>query len=153
MIFIGIDSQSVEFKIASYQFPQNASGDWDGNWLNIYLNVKSKLGNWQTVDPSLTIWEFQDLIEWFETMANNKTPEYVDISFTEPNLSFVLLENLTADQKHFRIKFNLESRPLMADDAIAYYVDCSVNNEELKRIIEDLKNELAQYPERKSCPP
>jgi hypothetical protein len=63
MIFQGIDKQSVELKITNYQFPENQDGDWDGNCLNIYLKVESKVGKWQTIDPSLTTWEVQEIIE------------------------------------------------------------------------------------------
>lgn len=63
MIFSGVDSQTVEFKITNYQFPDNQEGDWDSNWLNIYLKVDSKFGKWQTIDPSLTTWEVQEIID------------------------------------------------------------------------------------------
>lgn len=32
MIFSGIDSQTVELKIAIYHFPDNKDGDWDEKW-------------------------------------------------------------------------------------------------------------------------
>jgi len=54
MKFKGIDNQTVEFILTNYQFPDNQDGDWDGNRLNIYLKVDSKVGKWQTIDPSLT---------------------------------------------------------------------------------------------------
>jgi hypothetical protein len=65
MKFKGIDNQTVEFIITNYQFPDNQDGDWDGNRLNIYLKVDSKVGKWQTIDPSLTTWEVQEIIDWF----------------------------------------------------------------------------------------
>ena len=66
MIIAGINNQMVELKVASYQYPEIKDGDWDSNWLNIYLSVKSELGNWQTVDPSLTTWDVHRLIKWFD---------------------------------------------------------------------------------------
>lgn len=68
MIFKGIDDQIVEFKITNYQYQDNQDGDWDGNWLNIYLKVNSKVGKWQTTDPSLTTWEVNKIIDWFDTL-------------------------------------------------------------------------------------
>ncbi len=65
MIFNGIDNQIVELRITNYQYPDINFGDWDGNWLLIYLNVKSNVGHWQTIDPSLTTWEVKELIDWF----------------------------------------------------------------------------------------
>jgi len=123
MTFTGIDNQTVELKITNYQYPDINDGDWDGNWLNIYLDVKSKVGHWQTVDPSLTTWEVQELINWFDTLSINLQPEYADMSFTEPNLSFELLNDFKAVKKTFRLKFNLESRPQSATDDKEYFVD------------------------------
>lgn len=149
MTFTGIDNQTVELKITNYQYPDINDGDWDGNWLNIYLNVKSKKGHWQTVDPSLTTWEVQSLIDWFDTLSQNARPEYVDMGFTEPNLSFELLTDFDSDKKTFRIKFDLESRPQSATDDKEYFLDVIADNSELKRISTELKNELSKYPERK----
>lgn len=149
MTFNGIDNQAVELKITNYQYPDINDGDWDGNWLNIYLNVKSKVGHWQTVDPSLTTWEVQELINWFATLSKNSRPEYTDMSFTEPNLSFELLNDFNADKKAVRIKFNLESKPQSVIDDKEYFVDIIADNIELKRISTELKNELDKYPERK----
>lgn len=149
MTFSGVDNQTVELKITSYQYPDINDGDWDGNWLNIYLNVKSKVGHWQIVDPSLTTWEVQSLIDWFDTLAKNSRPEYAEMGFTEPNLSFELLTDFNSDRKTFRIKFDLESRPQSAIDDKEYFVDVVADNFELKRLSTELKNELNKYPERK----
>ncbi|WP_047451725.1 hypothetical protein [Alistipes sp. ZOR0009] len=148
MIFKGIDDQSVEFRITNYQYPEIKEGGWDGNWLNVYLKVKSNCGNWQTVDPSLTTWEVQGLIKWFETLSKNERLEHLEKNFTEPNLSFELLDNQNNALKTFRIKFDLESRPESASDDKQYYVDCIADNEELHRIMNDLRIELERYPER-----
>ena len=152
MTFKGIDNQTVEFKITNYQFPDNKEGDWDANWLNIYLSVKSKVGHWQTVDPSLTTWELRELANWFEAISKNERPEYAEMSFTEPNLSFELLGHHNKSSKLFRIKFNLESRPQSATNDKDYFVDCIADNVELLRIANDLQIELERYPEKKACP-
>ncbi|WP_461787758.1 WapI family immunity protein [Pedobacter sp.] len=149
MTFNGIDGQTVELKIINYQYPDINDGDWDGNWLNIYLNVKSKVGHWQTVDPSLTTWDVQRLINWFDTLSKNLGPEDTDISFTEPNLSFEVLNDFNSDKTTVRIKFDLESRPQSAKDDKEYFVDLIADSNELKRLSTELKNELEKYPERK----
>jgi hypothetical protein len=149
MTFNGIDNQIVELRITNYQYPGNNEGDWDSNWLNIYLNVISNNGNWQTVDASLTTWEVQVLINWFIKLSNDEKPEYLDLSFTEPNLSFELLDNLNKSLKKFRIKFNLESGPKSAKDDNEYFVDCIADSNELKRLAIELETELVKYPERK----
>jgi hypothetical protein len=152
MTFNGIDNQTIDLQITNYQYPDNNEGDWDGNWLNIYLNVKSNVGNWQTIDPSLTTWEVQKLINWFYMLSKDEEPEYLDLNFTEPNLSFELLNSLEIAKKKFRIKFNLESRPKSATDNKEYFVDCLADSNELKRLANELETELIKYPERKPSP-
>ena len=149
MIFSGVDSQTVELKITNYQFPDNQEGDWDGNWLNIYLKVDSKVGKWQTIDPSLTTWEVQEIIDWFDQLSTDKEPEYRLMTFTEPNLSFELLNEPTDKNKLIRIKLDLECRPKTATDDKEYFVDISADKDELITIKKGLKDELNKYPERK----
>jgi hypothetical protein len=149
MTFIGIDNQSVDFRITNYQYPDNKDGDWDSNWLNIYLAVKSKVGNWQTIDASLTTWEVQVLINWFYTLSKDKQPQYLKMSFTEPNLSFELFDNQDMAKKKFRIKFDLESGPKSATGDKEYFIDCMADSKELKRLAIELEAELIKFPERK----
>jgi hypothetical protein len=148
MIFNGIDGQTVELKITNYQCPDIKSGDWDGNWLLIYLKVKSNLGHWQTIDPSLTTWEVKELINWFTDISKDKRLKYNPISFTEPNLSF---EHLGHNENRYviRLRFDLESRPQLAEDNKDYFVDFEYNQLEIKQIVVDLTKELNNYPERK----
>jgi hypothetical protein len=152
MTFNGIDNQSVELKITNYQFPEIVDGDYDSNWLNIYLNVKSKVGHWQTIDPSLTTWDMQRLINWFDNLSKDIEPEYLEIAFLEPNLCFELLDRFNSQIKTIRIIFDYESKPQSASDEKEYFVDIIVDNDELKRIKLDLEKELENYPERKACP-
>jgi len=154
MIFKGVEDQTVELIITNYQYPEIKVGGWDGNWLNIYLKIKSKCGHWQTVDPSMTTWEFQGLINWFETLSRDEQVEHLEKNFTEPNLSFELLDNKNNASKLFRIKFDLESRPESATDDKEYFVDCIADNEELIRITNDLRIELEKFPARADifCP-
>ena len=149
IIFSGIDSQTVELKISNYQFPDNQDGDWDGNWLNIFLKVDSKAGKWQTTDPSLTTWEVQEIIDWLGKLSKDCEPEYRLMTFTEPNLSFELLNEPTEKQKLIRLRFELESKPKSAKDGKYYYVDLLADNDELQSYMKGLKDELSVYPERK----
>lgn len=149
MIYKGINNQIVELKISNYQYLSSQDKDWDGNWLNIYLNITSRVGNWQTIDPSLTTWEFNRLIEWFQDLSENKQPKWTDLEFTEPNLSFYLLSDYNKIVKTIKIKFDLESRPKSAMDEMEYFVDIQADNFELKRIVKELSSEIKKFPIRK----
>ena len=147
MIFKGINNQTVEFRITNYEFPEITDCENDSNWLLVYLNVKSKCGNWQTIDPSLLVRDLKGIVEWFEKLTNNIEPESDSLVFMEPDLEFELIKN-QLDVKTVRIKFDLESRPQNADDEKEYFVDCEMDNSELKRVTQELKRELEKYPER-----
>lgn len=149
MKFNGIDGQTVELRITNYQFPDDDEGGWDSNWLNIYLKVDSKCGQWQTIDPSLTTLEVQELINWFNNLSENKEVKYREMLFIEPNLSFELCSLPNDRIKKVRIKFDLESRPQSATEDKEYFVEIFADNDELKRIGRELKDELDRYPERK----
>ena len=149
MIINGIDDQLLELRITNYEFPENNDGDWDSNWLNIYIKVNSKFGNWQTIDPSLTTWEVKKIIEWFIDLSINKKPKNSRLDFTEPNLTFEL-KNASIDQiKSIHIFFDLESRPKSAAENQEYYIEILVDNNELKRIASELQIELSKYPEKR----
>jgi hypothetical protein len=62
------DNQTIELKIHNYQFPNSLDREYDDNWLNIYLKVESKVGHWQTIDPSLLTWDITELINWFRSL-------------------------------------------------------------------------------------
>ena len=148
MILNGINNQTVEIKITNYQFPNEIADYYDKNWLNIYLKVKSNVGNWQTIDPSLLTREVKEVINWFTMLSKNLVSKEKELNFIEPNLSFELLENSNNSLKLFRINFKLESRPKSAKADKKYFVDCLADNRELKRIADELKTELEKYPER-----
>ncbi|MHC9088459.1 WapI family immunity protein [Tenacibaculum sp. IMCC1] len=147
MIFKGINNQTVEFKITNYQFPEINDCEYDSNWLLVYLKVNSDCGNWETIDPSLLVRDLKDIIEWFEQLSNDIETDSDSLVFMEPNLEFELIKN-QLDLKTVRIIFDLESRPLNANDDKEYYVDCEMDNVELKKVAEELTKELESFPER-----
>jgi len=141
MIFKGENNQTVELKINGYQFPNAESGSSDSEWLNIFIDVKSNLGNWHRVDPSLTVSEFKELIHWFKDLSVNKKVEYPELYFIEPNLEFDLTknENMT---KNIKIIFYAESKPDFSKQDQEYFVEFKFSNAELDKISNDLEKEL-----------
>jgi len=149
MIIEGTNNQTVEIRIANYQFPNTNDREYDGNWFNIYLNVKSDLGNWETIDPSLLTWEVQALIDWFYQLSRNEKPKWLQQEFIEPNLSLHLLNSYDDLKKRFKIEFRLESRPVSAKEDDEYFVEFHASNSKLADMAKELRKELAKYPERK----
>lgn len=147
MIFKGIENQTVEFKITNYEFPENTTYTYDSNWLLIYLNINSNCGKWETVDPALLTEEIKEIIEWFENLSNNLEPESKQLTFIESNIVFEL-KDYKENLKKVKIIFNQESLPKNADDKKEYYVECQLNNKELKTISENLKKEFKPFPTR-----
>jgi len=148
MIFRGIDNQIVEVKILSYQYPDvTTPGDYDSNWLRIYLKVQSKLGSWQTVDPALTTAEIKELITWFRDLSEGREVQYPELIFTEPCIAFLLKSNAPTE-KLIRIDFGAEMKPKSAKEGEEYYVDCAFTNQELADLSLQLENELKPTPPR-----
>ena len=149
MKFRGIENQSVELRIVSYEFPNNKNGDYyDNNWLNVFIKVDSKIEKWQTIDPSLLTREVMELISWFSYLSENREVRYTLMEFIEPNLSFELISKYDSEIKNIRIHFKLESRPKSATDDGECFVDCKLNKNDLKQIVVDLSKEIEKYPER-----
>ena len=142
------DNQTVELKIHNYQFPDSLDKEYDGNWLNIYLKVESKVGHWQTIDPSLLTWDITELIKWFRRLVYIDKTITKEKEFIEPNISFYLLNELTDQEKIIKIKFDLESRPKSAKEEIEYSVIFIADKTELERIAYELETELQKFPER-----
>jgi len=105
MIFHCKNGQFVELKITGYQFPEILDDDWDSNWLMVYINVKSTKKNWNTTDPAITTFELRSLIKWFKSISENKIVKYKEMNFTEPNISFILLNGFDSDKSRIKINF------------------------------------------------
>lgn len=148
MIFKGIHHQKAELTIINYQYPEVTKG-WDGNWLYIQLKAENNLGSWKAADPALTTWEVQEAIEWFAALSKGKKPASENLTFTEPNLSFQLLNSHTDLIKHIRIHFKLEFRSPFTPPKEECFVDIEVDDQELRRIKDEMIQELSGYPVRK----
>lgn len=147
MILKGINNQKVELKITGYQFPDAENDSSDSEWLKIFLDVQSNLGNWQTVDPSLMVSEFKELIQWFKDLSVNKDVEYPDLYFTEPNLGFNFIKGKDG-VKHIKIIFNAESKPKSAKEGQDYFMEFQFSKEELSKVVDELDEELKQHLNR-----
>jgi len=99
------------------------------------------MGNWHTVDPSLTILEFRDLVQWFRDLSLDKKVDYPELYFTEPNLEFDLIKDENGI-KHIKMIFEAESKPKSAEDGKEYFMEFQFSNSELSKIADELESEI-----------
>jgi len=144
MTIIGIENQKIEILITSYQFPETTKYIEDRNWLNVFLKVDSKLGEWKTVDPALTTYDLISIKDWFNQIKINSKPNENQLEFIEPNLSFEFLEKNEITNK-IRIKFDLEFRPINHKKEIDYFVDCELTQKQIDKIIEEMNLMISNY--------
>ena len=144
------DKNIAEMEILGYQYPQIDDKDYDGNWLNIGLDVKSEKGNWRTVDPSLLTSEVEDfMLAIVDLLGKQVYGEDGEIEplFIEPNLSFVLKLNGNGTVL-FKMFFGAESRPNFWPKNEDCCLQGVMSEEAVTKIAQGLKAELARFPKR-----
>ena len=150
--------QYFELQIQDYEYPyieiDKKDHNWfkDSNWLNIFIKVKQRKIYWNAVAPILNIYDVRYLIDWFNDISDNKIVERKMIDFIEPELSFVLLNNVNSMYKIIKIRFSFRFNPACIFDHIKmrefYYVKFKATNNQLKKYAKHLEEELLAYPER-----
>ena len=159
IVFVNKKSEiRCAFSVIGYQFPEIETGE-DGNWLLLKLDLEVKDKRFVRVDPAITMFELEHLIEWFEDVSDKKIPRSTNLYFTEPNLQFELYgcrENII----RYGIKLCSEFKPdfpvgLWADwvddeddDEIEAVLVFENSVEEFKEFSAGLRNELARFPKR-----
>lgn len=139
MILKGIKNQKVEIRVLGEK--KELLTLQDSDWLKLCIDVSSEAENWQTVDESLTVAEFKELVNWFRDLSLNKKVEYTNLLFTEPNLEFDLLES-SENYKIIKIVFSAESRLKFSAEDKDYFMEFKFSNDELVNIANGLDSEL-----------
>ncbi len=143
------NGSSFEMSVEGYQFPDIQNEPYDSNWRLIRIRVAHFRGEWTTVDPCLLTDEVEDLANWFDAIAQGKGVEK-EQNFTEPNLMFRLRE--TPEGRSLRVYFELESRPSWAESRVSpeedLFLEFPLADLDLARAAEELRGELARYPQR-----
>lgn len=75
MLLVGKNGNRFELTITGYQFPETVDDEWDSNWLNIRIDVKSDWGTWHATDPSLLTDDVEGLAGWLEAVAEGRAQE------------------------------------------------------------------------------
>jgi len=149
MQLCGIDRQSIELRIAGYQFPHLDTVEYDSNWLRIEGHVSHPRGRWSFQDPCLLTYEVSRLANWLDALTQ-ETSDSDEIGFVEPNLSFRVVRSPASAV--LRVYFELEARPHWIATPYAglndLWVEFEVRELELRRAARSLREELAIYPQR-----
>ena len=147
------ENNFVYLKICDYEFPKldKSADEYEKNWLQIEVQAKYKDLEWSRTTPALLTWEVQELADWFRELSRNqKTLTYSNQRFTEPCITFELLNKITSQKKKLRIGFNAEFCPLGWDNEQDEFITLTleVDNAGLAQMADELETELAQFSER-----
>ncbi len=142
---LAVRDSRFELRIARYQFPDDATSDYDSNWLLIDGAIQHPLGRWRFRDPSLLTYEVARLADWLEKVAAGAEPA-PSCEFIEPNMCFTV-----ADQdagRMLRVSFALEALPPWAEFGEDLFVEFPLVDLDLPSAVESLRGQLQQFPQR-----
>lgn len=155
MILKSLDSSDLlELSIKRFEYPYSSTLDkMDLEWVVVDMKASKADRSWTSTDATLTYREAGWLAFWLDKLAKNQQADGV-IEFTEPNLSFELVER-SADHSIVRIYFEGESIPLWAksynrleDDWHQFSIDLSIDNSCLLEASTSLLADLEALPPR-----
>lgn len=135
----------IEVRIAGYQFPGNATADYDSNWLIVEGTVRHPRGNWTFRDPSLLTYEVARLADWLEAVATGTEPTQW-CGFIEPNLSFEVTPE--RDGRVLRVSLALEAKPPWAERGEEVHIEFPLNRIDLRSAAASLRSQLSAFPQR-----
>jgi hypothetical protein len=151
MRLAGANGHGLELTLLGYQFPTVKDDYWDANWLTIRISAANDQGSWNATDASLLTGEVASLAEWLDAIVEER-PAAREIDFTEPNLSFELIEG--NDRIRLRAWFELELRPRWAPweevPQRDLCVDLDVARDDLRAAAASLRDQLGRFPPRAS---
>jgi hypothetical protein len=134
-----------ELRIVGYQFPGNATAEYDSNWLVIEGAVRHPRGDWRFRDPSLLTYEVARLADWLEAVAVGTQPRPW-CGFIEPNLSFDVAGEGAV--RVLRVSFGCEATPPWSASDEEAAVEFPVAGLDLMSAAESLREQLREFPQR-----
>jgi hypothetical protein len=142
---LAVGDMAFELRIVGYQFPDEATADYDSNWLVIEGVVTHPRGSWRFSDPSLLTYEVARLAEWLEEVASG-TEAQPGCTFIEPNLTFEAVGAGAA--RALRVSFAIEARPAWAKRSDDVYLDFPLSGLDLAGAVGSLRRQLGEFPQR-----
>jgi hypothetical protein len=134
-----------ELRIAGYQFPGDATSDYDSNWLVVEGAVRHPRGDWRFRDPSLLTYEVARLADWLEAVAAGAESQ-AWCGFIEPNLSFEVVGG--GEGRVLRVSFAIEARPRWASADEDVSVEFPLATLDLGPAVASLRAQLREFPQR-----
>jgi hypothetical protein len=140
MRFDGINNQYIELYCLGYDCLET-NDEWNSNWLSFQLNVISNRKRWKKTKPRIIPSELEWLIEWFINISENKIEKNIWMGFSEPFISFELINNFDSEIKIIIIHLTAEYKPIH-DEETYYCLEFNATNEQLRNYAKELENVL-----------
>jgi hypothetical protein len=134
-----------ELRVVDYQFPDDATSDYDSNWLLIEGSVRHPRGDWQFRDPCLLTYEVAQLADWLEAVATGAESESW-CGFIERNLRFQVV--CEGAGRVLRVSFAIEALPRWAKPGEDVSVEFPVTGLNLASAVVSLREQLRKFPQR-----
>jgi hypothetical protein len=145
MKLTNLDGSSFSLDIIGYQYPDHNDEYWDSNWLNIRIHAQLSERSWSVIDPCLTTFEVQRLIDWFR-IQSQKGDDRNQLNFTEPTLQFEFVIDHAGNQ-NLRVNYRHHvSKTRAGVENIS--IDFPVNQVSFSEVIEELESQLQEFPQR-----
>lgn len=130
-------------KILGHEYP-NSNCYYDGNWLLIKVEVKTKDSHWVRESCSLTAFELVKISDWF--MAFTSAGENSKIDFIEGDISFVKNEGCL----NILLDYGLHPNALNYnfDNDSEQRVSFRADSNNLKKCCDFFVNSVKQFPVR-----
>lgn len=148
MIEFKNENEYIRFCVKGYQYPDQKAitNEYDANWLMMSYELNLKNRHWQRLDPSLLIWELRELANWLKKLkSDNPNPVSKELKFTEPNLSFLLIRKTKAA---VTLKIGVDAELKHDVNADEEFLECTLDQIALTELIDSIKVELANFPQR-----
>lgn len=146
MLLTAHDSSQVEAHLVGYESPTQ-----DGNWLLVAIRVSTPEGSGTSVEPCWQAEEVKRMVVWFTAVADGVPVHEWGGACLEANLEFELVA-ASAETVTLRAYFILEHgtwHPANGGPDISgygAYVDLNTLRSDLRRVAQELAQELQQYP-------
>lgn len=138
-------NELIRFRSLGYQYPESDDTSYDGNWLNIQIELISEKSRFQVVDPSLLTWELKEISAWFSDLSTSKLKQSSELRFMEPNLKFTSVPT-SSENYIIGIHLSAESNFNKEDELV---ISFSKRKKECNLLASLFLEEYLKFPERR----